>query len=66
MNLTVNGQPKTVHDGTTVAELLEQLKVQPERVVVEINLKILKRHEHAQTVVCERDQIEIVQVVGGG
>ena len=66
MQVQLNGKAQTVPDGTSVAQLLERLQVQPERVVVEINLKILKRHEHAQTVVCERDQIEIVQVVGGG
>jgi len=42
------------------------LKILPERVVVEVNLKILKRAEHASTMLKDGDQVEIVHFVGGG
>jgi sulfur carrier protein len=64
--LTVNGVKHTVSDRATVTQLLEALKIVPERVVVEVNLTILKRAEHASTTLKEGDQVEIVHFVGGG
>lgn len=66
MELVINGEPRSISDGTTVAMLLEQLKVQPERVVVEVNLNVLKRAQHATAVLRDGDQVEIVHFVGGG
>ena len=66
MDVVVNGQPREVSNGMTVSQLLEQLQVAPDRVVVEVNLTILKRAQHAHTVLKEGDQVEIVQFVGGG
>ena len=66
MQVTVNGEPRELADGTTAAQLLELLKVAPERVVVELNLAILKRAQLGTTVFKEGDQVEIVHFVGGG
>ncbi len=66
MDVLVNGEKRDVAPDSTVAQLLEALKVVPERVVVEVNLTILKRAQHAQTTLKEGDQVEIVQFVGGG
>ena len=66
MDLMVNGVKQAVSDGTTVTHLLETLNIVPERVVVELNLTILKRAEHANTTLKEGDQVEIVHFVGGG
>ncbi len=66
MNVVVNGEPKEVSDGVTVAQVLEQLGIKPERVVVEVNLTVLKRAQHPETVLQDGDQVEIVHFVGGG
>ena len=66
MQVMVNGAPRTLPDGTTVSRLLETLQIVPERVVVELNLKILKRAEHPSAVLTEGDAVEIVHFVGGG
>ena len=66
MELQINGEQKQVVDGMTVAQLLDQLAIQPERVVVEVNLTVLKRAQHPSTVLKEGDQVEIVHFVGGG
>ena len=66
MELKVNGEPRTVPEHLSVAQLLERLQVVPERVVVEVNLTILKRSEHASTVLKAGDEVEIVRLVGGG
>ncbi|MBI3323183.1 MAG: type I DNA topoisomerase [Candidatus Omnitrophica bacterium] len=66
MKLTVNGDPTELPEGTTVTGLLEQAKLRPELVVVELNLSILKREELPRTALKEGDQVEIVHFVGGG
>ena len=66
MELMVNGDKRQLPDGITVSQLLETMKVTPERVVVEVNLTILKRVQHASTVLREDDRVEIVHFVGGG
>jgi len=66
MELTVNGDKREAPEGTTVSKLLELLTVIPERVVVEVNLTILKRAEHPQIILKEGDQVEIVRFIGGG
>ena len=66
MDITVNGEKRQVPDGTTAAKLLELLQIAPERVVVEINVKILKRAELAGTLLTSGDTVEIVRFVGGG
>ena len=66
MQLQVNGAPRTLGDGTTVSQLLQALNVTPERVVVEVNLTVLRRAQHAATTLQAGDQVEIVQFVGGG
>ena len=66
MELKVNGKPMQISDGTMAAGLLEQLSIRPERVVVEVNLTILKRDQLASTILKPGDQVEIVHFVGGG
>lgn len=66
MDVTVNGEKRTLPEGTNVSELLELFQASAERVVVELNLTILKRAEHGATLLKEGDQVEIVRFVGGG
>ena len=66
MVLTVNGEPTSVREVTTVAELLIQLGLDPRAVVVERNRRIVRRAEVAETPVEDGDAIELVHFVGGG
>ena len=66
MRVLINGEERELPEGTTVSQMLETLKVIPERVVVEVNLTILKRAQLAATTLQAGDQVEIVQFVGGG
>ena len=66
MEVVVNGEKRDLPEGTTVSGLLELLAVAPERVVVELNLAILKRAQGPVTALKAGDQVEIVQFVGGG
>lgn len=66
MEIVLNGAKQTVTENTTVSQLLTTLNIPAERVVVELNLTILKRAQHPSTVLKEGDQVEIVHFVGGG
>ena len=55
MELTVNGDARVLSEGMTVAQLLQQLAVAPERVAVEVNLTVLKRAQHPTTILQEGD-----------
>jgi len=66
MNVFVNGEPRDVADGATIAALLESLGVDRRRVAVEKNREIVPRAEHAATPLAEGDRVEIVTMVGGG
>ncbi len=66
MQVIVNGEPREFPNGTTVSQMLEMLKIVPERVVVELNLTILKRAQLSSAILQEGDRVEVVHFVGGG
>lgn len=66
MEISVNGEPRHVEAGWTVAKLLEELKLQPRYVAVERNQQLVPRATHAACVLQPGDRIEIVTLVGGG
>ena len=66
MKLTINGKTKEYQETLTVQQLLQQLKLSPERVVVELNRNILSADMHNNTTLQSEDTIELVQFVGGG
>ncbi len=66
MELTVNGEPKSVPDGLTVRGLIEHLGLTDGPVAVEQNREVVPRASHASTPLKAGDVIEIVHFVGGG
>lgn len=65
MKVTVNGDLRDLSDGTTVVALLEQLKLLPRSVAVELNRRLLRSEKYG-TALNDGDAIEIVTFVGGG
>ena len=66
MTIRLNGEPYDIAGPVTLSALLESLNVDPRRVAVERNLTVVKRQQYPTTVINERDEIEIVNFVGGG
>ncbi len=64
--ITLNGKPESVEEGSTVAALLQAKGVNPARVAVELNRRILRREEFPTTVLSVGDALEVVTFVGGG
>ncbi len=66
MKLTVNGDLHDLADGSTVAELLENLDLAGKFVAVEVNLELVPKAQHADRALSDGDRVEIVTLVGGG
>ncbi|HEY7405315.1 MAG TPA: sulfur carrier protein ThiS [Candidatus Angelobacter sp.] len=66
MLLQINGDPREFPDGLTVAALVAQLGMKPDRVAVELNLEIVPRAKWETTALKSGDKLEVVHFVGGG
>ena len=66
MEILINGEPRQIEVGCSVAMLLEELKLQPRYLAVERNQQLVPRATHAACVLQPGDRIEIVTLVGGG
>ena len=66
MDVTVNGDARTLPEGTTVADLLARLEVRLDLVAVERNGEIVPKARHAATTLDDGDALEVVTFVGGG
>jgi thiamine biosynthesis protein ThiS len=66
LSIRVNGEHRRVAGGTTVAEMVDLLGLDPLRVAVERNLEVIPRSTLGQVSVEDGDDYEIVHFVGGG
>ena len=66
IEVVINGETRTVIQGTTVATLIGELGLGDRRVAVERNREVVPRAQHATTVLAAGDRIELVTFVGGG
>ncbi len=66
VGLTINGERREIPAGLTLLGLLGHLGLDPERVAVELDRRIVKRALWDSTPLGAGAQLEIVQFVGGG
>jgi len=66
IDIVVNGETRAAADGQTILDLLHQLDLDPARVAVELDRRILRQPLWSSTRLRAGAQIEIVQFVGGG
>ena len=66
IEITVNGEPRTVAPELTVDGLLDALDLPRERIAVEVNRRIVRRADWPTVRIAGGDRLEIVHFVGGG
>lgn len=66
IQIVINGESRSVPHGHTILQLLETLDLDPARVAVELDRRIVKPPDWPATSLAEGAQLEIVQFVGGG
>jgi thiamine biosynthesis protein ThiS len=65
IQIMLNGAARQVPQGTTLASLLAELNLSPDKVAVEWNRKLVRSGQYDQPLQ-SGDQIEVVTFVGGG
>jgi sulfur carrier protein len=66
VEIVVNGEPRQAPAGQTILGLLEELRLEPARVAVELDRRIVKRSEWGALELAQGARLEVVQFVGGG
>jgi sulfur carrier protein len=66
IDVVINGQPRLVNAGTTVAALIGELGLAGKPVAVERNREVVPRALHGSTELAPGDRLEVVTFVGGG
>jgi sulfur carrier protein len=66
LGIRVNGEHRRVPGGLSIAEMLNELGLDPQRLAVERNLELVPRSTLGQVCVEDGDDYEIVHFVGGG
>ncbi len=66
ISFQVNGKDREGQKSLTLAELLAELKLEHQRLAVELNEDVIPKTSFATTVIQEGDHIEVVSFVGGG
>lgn len=63
--ICINGE-KIKKEEITLSSYLEENKINPQRIAVELNSEILPKSQYGDTVLKDGDIVEIVNFVGGG
>jgi thiamine biosynthesis protein ThiS len=66
IEIIVNGEPRRTPAGSAILTLLAELHLEPDRVAVELDGRIIKRSEWGSLELAPGAKLEIVQFVGGG
>lgn len=67
MKITVSGKEKDIKEGTTVAKLIEDEKVEtPEYITVSINENFIQKDEIPTKKLQDGDVVEFLYFMGGG
>jgi thiamine biosynthesis protein ThiS len=66
ISIIVNGENRAVPEGGSIADLVRALELNPERLAIELDRRIVKRAEWGSTHLAAGARLEIVQFVGGG
>lgn len=66
MRVVVNGEPREAPAGATLTDLLRQFGIEPSRVAIELDRRIVKSADWQRTPLKDGAEVEIVHFVGGG
>ncbi|MGH7231888.1 MAG: sulfur carrier protein ThiS [Nitrospiraceae bacterium] len=66
MQIQLNGEHRTMARGATIADLLRELEIRPDRVAVEVNVEIVERQAFDRRALQNGDRVEVISFIGGG
>lgn len=66
IQITLNGEPRSIDAGLSVDGLLSALGLPRERIAVELNRRVVQRKDWTERILEDEDRVEIVHFVDGG
>ena len=64
--IQLNGDLYEVINGTNLNELLNKLKLQKNKIAIEVNGEIIEKSKYPNLILRRDDKVEIVHFIGGG
>ena len=64
--IQLNGDPYEISGRTNLNELLNKLKIQKNKVAIEVNGEIVQKVNYQNLILRKDDKVEIVHFIGGG
>jgi len=64
--IQLNGDFYKVNKGSNLNELLNKLKIQTNKVAIEVNGVIVEKNKYSKLILNSNDKVEIVHFIGGG
>jgi len=66
IKINLNGKTLFLAKGTSVYKVIKKTKLQPNKIAIELNKKILNKKNINKVFLKNKDKIEIVHFIGGG
>lgn len=66
MNITCNGEQRTVDNNISLNDLVLSLDLNPQALVAEVNGKIIEHSSFQDQILGDGDSVELIRFVGGG
>ena len=64
--IQLNGDPYEINVSMSLNELLNKLKIEKNKVAIEVNGEIVQKDKYANLILNKNDKVEIVHFIGGG
>ena len=64
--IQLNGNPYEISGRTDLNELLNKLKIEKNKVAIEVNGEIVQKGKYQNLILRKDDKVEIVHFIGGG
>ena len=64
--IQLNGDPYEINVSMSLNELLNKLKIEKNKVAIEVNGEIVQKDKYSNLILNKNDKVEIVHFIGGG
>ncbi len=64
--IQLNGKSYEINNGINLSKLLNKLKIQKNKVAIEVNGEIVEKNKYPNLILRKNDKVEIVHFIGGG
>jgi len=64
--IQLNGSAYEINNETNLNQLLKKLKIQKDKVAIEVNGAIVEKNKYPKVILNRGDKVEIVHFIGGG